>query len=161
MSKMFHGMLKNKRGFTAIELLIGLAVVVVIFSIALGPLRSFRDSQILASGTENILSFLKEARSQTVFSKNSSQYGVHFESGRAVLFKGIVFTEPNTNNKEFLLHDGLMISGWSLNGGGADIVFERLTGKTSQFGTVTISLKNNPSKVKIINIGETGAAGAN
>lgn len=161
MSKMFRGMSKNKRGFTAIELLMGLAVIAVIFSIALGPLRSFRDSQILASDTENILSLLKEARSQTVFSKNSSQYGVHFESGRTVLFKGTAFTEPNADNKEFLLHDGLTISDWSLNGGGADTVFERLTGKTTQFGAVTVSLISNPSKVKIINIGETGAAGAN
>lgn len=154
-------MSKNKRGFTTIELLIGIVVIAVIFSIALGPLKSFRDSQILASDTENILSILKEARSQTIFSKNSSQYGVHFESGRAVLFKGITFTEPNADNKEFLLHNGLTISDWSLNGGGADIIFERLTGKTNQFGAVTISLKNNPAKVKTINISETGIAGAN
>lgn len=148
-------------GFTAVEILIGLAVVLVIFSIALGPLKSFRDNQILASDTENVLSLLKEARSQTVFSKNSSQYGVRFEPGRAVLFPGTIFSEPNANNKELPLHNGLTISNWSLNGGGQEVVFERLTGKTSQFGSVTISLKNNPAKVKIINIGETGIAGTN
>ncbi len=153
--------LKNKRGFTAIEILIGIVVVVIIFSVAYGPLRSFRDAQVLASDTENLLSLLKEARSQTVFSKNSSQYGVHFESGRAVLFQGTVFGEPNANNKEFRLNSNLSISNWSLNGGGQDVVFERLTGKTGQFGTVTASLKNNPSKVKIITISETGIAGAN
>lgn len=161
MFKMFRGMSKNKRGFTAIELLVGIAVIAVIFSIATGPLKSFRDSQILASDTENILSILKEARSQTIFSKNSSQYGVHFESGRAVLFQGTVFGEPNANNKEFRLNSNLSISNWSLNGGGQDVIFKRLTGTTDQFGTVTAALKNNPAKVKIINISETGIAGAN
>lgn len=158
---MFFKTYENNRGFTAIELLVGVVVVAIIFIIALGPLRSFRDAQILSSDTENILALLKEARSQTVFSKNSSQYGVHLESGRTVLFPGTIFSEPDANNKELLLNGNLSISNWSLNGGGQDVVFERLTGKTGQFGTVTVSLKNNPSKVKIINIGETGIAGAN
>lgn len=152
---------KSGAGFTAIEILIGVVVVGIVFSVAYGPLRSFRDAQVLASDTENILSLLKEARSQTVFSKNSSQYGVHFESGRAILFQGAVFGEPNANNKEFLLNSNLSISNWSLNGGGQEVVFKRLTGGTDQFGTVTAALKNNPSKVKTISISETGIAGAN
>ncbi len=158
---MSNGFYSKKVGFTAIEVLVAFAVVLVIFSIALNPLRSFRDNQLLASETENIVTLIKEARSQTVFSKNSSQYGVHFESGRAVLFPGTVFSEPNSANKEVKLHGGLSVSDWSLNGGGQDVVFERVTGKTDEYGTVTVSLKNNPAKVKIITIGETGIAGAN
>ncbi len=152
---------KSGAGFTAIEILIAIVVIGVVFSVAMGPLKSFRDAQVIASDTENLLSLLKEARSQTVFSKNSSQYGVHFESERAVLFQGTVFDEPNANNKEFRLNSNLSISNWSLNGGGQDVVFERLTGKTSQFGIVTTSLKNNPSKIKTITISETGIAGSN
>ena len=151
----------RKLGFTAIEILIGIVVVVIVFSAAYGPLKSFRDAQVLTSDAENILTLVKEARSQTVFSKNSSQYGVRFEPGRTVLFQGTVFGEPNVNNKEFRLNSNSSILNWSLNGGGQDVVFQRLTGKTSQFGSVTISLKNNPSKVKIINIGEAGTAGMN
>ncbi len=158
---MFNNFSAQKTGFTAIEVIISFAVVLTIFSIALEPLKNFRDNQVLSSDAENILTLLKEARSQTVFSKNSSQYGVHFESGRAVLFPGTVFVEPNAGNKELLLDRNLSISNWALNGGGQDVVFERITGKTNQYGNVTASLKNNPSKVKIISIDETGVAGIN
>ena len=147
---------QSRKGITVVELIIVLAVAGIISLVAFSPLVRFRDNQVLVATTEQIVSLIYTARTNTSASKDAAQYGVHFESDRVVLFKGATFTEPNSNNKELALPPSIGISTISLNGGGADIVFDRLVGTTAQFGTIVLTLKSNASSTRTIAIGQTG-----
>lgn len=147
---------QSRKGITVVELIIVLAVVGVISLVAFSPLVRFRDNQVLVATTEQIVSLIYAARTNTIASKDAAQYGIHFESGRVVLFKGAAFTEPSANNKELALPPSIRISTISLNGGGTNIVFDRLVGTIAQFGTVVLTLKSNASSTRTIAIEQTG-----
>jgi len=108
---------KHKRGVTLIELLIALAILAIISAIVVSPFNSFRLTGALQGDVENVLSFINKARLNTLSSQNDSEYGVHFESGRVVLFKGPTFTEPNPDNEELTFVAGIEASTISLTSG--------------------------------------------
>ncbi|MEK7555795.1 MAG: GspH/FimT family pseudopilin [Patescibacteria group bacterium] len=147
---------QSRKGITVVELVIVIAVIGVLSLVVFSPLARFRDSQVLVSTAEQVISLLYKARTDTIASKDAAQYGVHFEVGRAVLFKGATFTEPNSNNKELALPLLVRASTISLSGGGTDIVFDRLVGTTAQSGTIVLTLRNNASSTRTIAIGQTG-----
>jgi len=147
---------KHKRGVTLIELLIALAILAIISAIVVSPFNSFRLTGALQGDVENVLSFINKARLNTLSSQNDSEYGVHFESGRVVLFKGPTFTEPNPDNEELTFVAGIEASTISLTSGVSDVVFERLTGTANATGTVIISAVSDPSISRTLNIYGTG-----
>ena len=63
------------------------------------------------------------------------------------------------DNKEVTFHNNLAISNISLAGGGATVMFKRLTGATDQSGTVIVSLVADDSQQRVITISATGNAG--
>ncbi len=147
---------QSRKGITVVELIVVLAVAAILALVVLNPLTLFRGNQILVATAEKITSILYEARTHTTASKDAAQYGVHFESGRVVLFKGVAFTEPNTLNEELSLPPSVEVSTISLNGGGPDVVFDRLVGTTAQFGIIVLTLKSNASSTRTIAIEQTG-----
>lgn len=144
-----------ERGFTLVELLIVMAIMAVLTTIVFSSFLSFRDSQALSKDTDNIVSMLRQAREQTLSSKNSSVYGVHFSATSTTLFVGNTYSISTTTNKTFVLNGSDSILTVSLNGGGSDTVFRRLSGETSQNGTVTIS-SPRLTNTKTITIHKTG-----
>jgi len=153
--------LKKIRGITLVEILIVISILAFLAAAASVPFSSFRAAQALNSSAADLVSLLKDARSAAVSSKDSSQYGVHFETARAVYFKGSVWSEPSSTNREISLDSTVSASLISLAGGGSDVIFEQLTGETSQYGTIEVSLKSNPSKKKTITILRTGVVSHN
>lgn len=153
--------LKNNIGFSLVETIIIVAIFSFVFVLSSQIFFSYHKKQTLNQAAKQTESLLNEARFYTFYSKDGSQYGVHFEVNRAVFFKGNVFTEPNSNNKELLLPSNVEIYNVSLNGGGADAVFELLTGKTNKYGAVSFRLKNEPSNIKVLNIRESGITDIN
>ena len=125
---------------------------------AISPFSSFRDIQILNSTSLQIVSLLNDARMASTASKESSRYGVHFESGRAVYFKGGTFSEPSPYNKEIKLDNSIHISPITLAGGGSDVVFEQLTGETQNYGNVILQSKASATKQKTITISQIGSS---
>jgi len=149
------------RGLTLIEILIVIAVIALLSAIIISPLAEFRERKILDAVSEDIVSLVNEARINTIGSKNKLEYGAHFETGRMVLFEGTTFTEPNVNNEETIFNSVVEISSISLNGGGSDVVFNKLYGTTDEYGTIIIRLKSDNSKTIQIAIQETGVVYAN
>jgi Tfp pilus assembly protein FimT len=143
------------RAFTLPEILIVTAISLFFVVGAMAVYQNFNKTRALDVGAQNILSLLKTARSKTLASDEASVYGVHFEATRVVLFKGSVFTEPQDGNKEYSLPRTITISNINLNGGGSDVIFERLTGETGQFGTTTISA-SDLSKTIYVFVDKTG-----
>lgn len=150
-----------KKGITLLELVVVIAIVVLLTSVIVTSFSKFRNDKILDTGVENILSVLAKARGNTLSSKNAYQYGVHFEASRTILFRGTTYSSSDINNEIISLDDSLEISSISLTGGGVDVVFDRLTGKTSMDGSVILRLKSDTTKTKTITINGTGTASVN
>lgn len=151
----------NRKGFTLVEFLITLSILVVLTTIIFIPMSALRNSKALQITAEDILSLLDEARSGTLSAKDSYAYGTHFESSRVVLFRGTAYSSSDPSNKTVDIDGAVEISNISLAGGGQDALFQRLTGKTSQSGTITIRLKSDISKTKTILIEASGVASSN
>mgnify|MGYP001591452477 CR=1 FL=1 len=146
------------RGITIIELLVVLAVLGIIISVVLPQFSKIRENQVLKSGVQDILSSINKARSQTLASLNSSEYGVSFESSKVVIFTGTSFTDGAVGNEIIDIITPATISNVTLNlvsDISGEIYFNRLSGSPSKTGTVTISTTNYS---KIITISATGVA---
>jgi Tfp pilus assembly protein FimT len=144
------------KGFSAVELLIIIAAILILTLIITGAFSKFRDTQALNGAVEEVVALINEARSKTLSSANFSQHGAHFETNRVVLFQGAIFSPSDSNNKELKFPDFVEIFSITLNGGGADMVFQKLTGKTSQYGTIILRAKKDTAKTKTITVESTG-----
>lgn len=143
------------RGITAVELLVVIAVLGIIFAVALPQFSKIRENQVLKNGVVDVLSSVDKARSQTLASLDSSQYGVHFQSDKVIIFKGTAFVEGAGSNETINIITPATISAINLVGGGDDVVFNRLNGAPSVTGSIIVSSTNF---TKTITISATGVA---
>ncbi len=145
----------KQRGFSAGELIVVVAVMALISVIIMSGFISFRKNQALVLDTSTIIETLRQARNQTLSSKNSSTYGVHFASSKITLFTGSTYSSGSGSNQDFILSSTDTILTISLSGGGSDVVFQKLSGETAQNGTVTVSSPSS-SQTKTVTIYKTG-----
>lgn len=141
-----------KKGITIIELLVVLAVLGIIFSIVIPQFSKMRENQVLKSGVQDILSSLDKARSQTLASLDSSEYGVHFEADKIIIFKGKDFIDETIGNEIINIITPATISSVALGCTPTipcDIFFNRLSGSPSVNGTITISTTDYSKKITI------------
>ena len=75
------------RGVTILEILISVAIIAIVATMFVGVFGGWRASGALEEARSNIIGMLKDARSRTLASENNMTYGVHFETGKAVLFR--------------------------------------------------------------------------
>jgi len=146
------------KGFTVIEVLVAIALAGIIAAIGVASFVNWNTTEALDTETGKIISLLLEARSLTISGSDSSAFGVHFESGKAVLFRGSTYTPESPSNRTQALHDEVRISSIALTGGASDVVFKKLTGATAQSGTVTLVSARDAQKTRTITITLTGVA---
>lgn len=147
--------MRNK-GFTLIEITITISIIIFLISIGIVSYRSFEKSTELENTCQDILSVLKIAQTKTIASDEASQYGVHFEDDRYILFKGNEYQSGSESNKIYNISDRLEIYDISLSDEGNDIIFQRISGKTEQYGNISLRIILSPSENKAINISSFG-----
>ncbi|MCX6751157.1 MAG: type II secretion system protein [Candidatus Nomurabacteria bacterium] len=143
------------------EILIVVSVLGILFLITLPQFSKIKENQILKNALEDVVSTLHNAQSQSLASVNSSEYGVHFQSDRIIVFKGKIFSSGATDNKTINIISPASISNVTLGGVSSntgDVYFERLSGVPNKTGTITIT---TPSTSKIVTISATGAVSVN
>lgn len=133
-----HFSFYSKSGASLLEIALIVGLILAVLAIVFSGLASFRRISLLNSAGEQVASALHEAHSRTLSSREASQYGVHFAQDRVILFKGASFISGDPANSETLMPAGMDISAITFNGGGVDVIFDRLTGATSQYGSVTL-----------------------
>ena len=145
-----------KRGYTLVELLVVIVIALIIAGLAITSLSNIRERNKLTDARDNVHSQLRLARNNTLASKDASQYGVYLDADEATYFKGNDYAS-SIETRTYNVPNGVSISGISLEGGGNEIVFERLTGETDEFGSITISNDADPENASsTIRIFSTG-----
>ena len=152
----------NNKGTTLIEILVIVVIIIIISSLALFSLSSFEKEQALRGTTIDIITLLNKARQNTLSSVNSTNYSVHFDTDKVVLFSGSVYSPSNSSNEIINFNSSIIIpsSGGINIGGGDDVTFERLTGETVG-GTIIVRLVTDATKTKTITINKTGVVSSN
>lgn len=142
-------------GFTLLELAVVLGILFVLSAIGLNTIVDYRKNQAFNRDTETVIEILGQARSQTLSSKNASQYGVHFATSTVTLFAGSSYVSGSPTNVDFPLFSTDLILSIMLTGGGKDVIFNRLTGETDQNGTIVVDVPSL-SQTKNVTIYKTG-----
>lgn len=146
----------REKGITLIEVLIFIVIMTILLTIVFLSLSKLNASQALDKGAALVAATLDEARSLTLSAKNDNQYGVYFDASSTVLFGGSVYLPGDPNNVETVLNSKIGIRNINLSGGGSAVIFERLTGNTSQTGTLEVFLIEASTTFRTITIKATG-----
>lgn len=131
------------------ELLMVICIMTIILALSFPFFSSLIKKESLEKDVAGLTSLIRNARLLAVSSKNATTFGIHLESDRAVLFEGGSYVSGGANEKVLVFSDKVYMSGFSLDLGTADIIFNRLTGNTSNFGTITLSLKDDSASTTI------------
>ncbi len=149
------------KGFTLVEMLVVIAVTAIIAVIGVSSLANVNTSKAVDIEVEKVVTLITKARSLTMAAKDNVVYGIHFEAKKVVLFKGSTYSAGTSTNQSQPLNAEVKISATALTGGGAEVVFKKLTGATSQSGTITLAAVRKVSQTKVITILGTGIAYGN
>lgn len=139
----------SKKGFTLVEILAAIAIITAVTTIAVYVFGNLNKKEALSKDADALISLIRNARLFTISSKNASQYGVRLEANRAILFQGSVYAPGGEEERIHEFSGNVEINSYSLNMGGQEIVFKRLTGFTDNFGTVKIWLKDGSASTTI------------
>jgi len=148
------------RGFTLIEILIVIGISAILVSLSGSVYISLSQRSDVDREAQELESVLSLARSKTLASHNEQSFGVHINSAtnEYFLFEGASYNPIAPGNKRFDIASGVSISSLNLNGGGSDIVFDRLTGESSDFGSVILQDLSDTSRLRAICIDASGIA---
>lgn len=150
---------KNLGGFTVLELLMVISIIAILATIVMLSFSSFRNSSALQTTSEDVISVLNKARNNTIASKDGYQYGVHFSANNMTLFRGTSFVSGDSTNEVSTFDPAIQVASTALAGGGSDVIFQKLTGKTDYYGTLTLQVISDSSKTAVISIEKTGVVG--
>lgn len=147
--------LRPNIGFTLIEVMITVGIITVLAGLS-GPMANiFLSRNELHTEAFKMTDALRRAKAQSMYAVEDSVWGVRFTASDYTVFRGPVYNPADAFNDTFTLPGILTISGIIINGGGNDIIFDRITGTTSTFGTTTIQTDDFQSRTIIINQGGT------
>ena len=148
--------IKNtKNGFTLMELVVVLGIIGFLISITFSIFSSFKNNESLNVSSGLVVEVLRQAKHSTIDSKNSNQYGVHFDSDSIVLYVGPVYSAVSPTNQIYRFSSDISVYSTNLNGSGNDVLFNKVTGDTNNNGTITLR-SQTASTTKTITIYKTG-----
>lgn len=143
------------QGFTLLEVVIVIAIIAILGTITFVSFNASRNVRDLTTSAQNTLSVLRLTQSKTLAGEDNSAWGVRLASNQITLFKGDTFVgSPLTTI--YPLPSSMQITNISLNGGGNDVIFKRVTGETDQSGTFLLSVISSPSNSFSVTIDSLG-----
>lgn len=138
----------NQRGFSLIEMLLSVTIISMLVGLSLPIYQSYQTRNDLVVTTEGIASMLRRAQTYAQGMNGNSQWGVHVQSGSAVLFKGTSYAAP----RDTAFDESLSIPTTFTISGLSDIVFSKLYALPSATGSITLTNStNNETRTVTIN----------
>lgn len=144
-------------GFTLIEILFSVAIIALIGALSLVSFVNSRRVRDLTVAGQMTLSVLRTAQTNASAGKNASQWGVHLEQKKIVLFQGSAYVGAVASTSYPLSSDVEIVS-VALAGGGQDAIFKRINGTTDQPGTFTVRVVDSPTQTFPVTLDASGGA---
>lgn len=136
--------LSKRIGLTVIELLIVLGILGI-----LGLFLTRDVSQILSRShftntVERITRTLRTAQIYSISGRNGSAWGVHYETGKLVLFKGADYSARDISfDASVDIPLSVVITGWN------DIYFDRLRGTPSTPVSIVVESQGRAGTISV------------
>ncbi|XOB40223.1 MAG: Tfp pilus assembly protein FimT/FimU [Candidatus Nealsonbacteria bacterium] len=152
--------IQNKLGFSLVELLIIIGIVIIAASLVIPSFSVFRKESGLINNAEEIINILRLAQNKTLASEKDSQWGVYFSTStlphQYTFFKGSSYESRDVSvDKVYALSQGVEFYEIDFLGE-TELVFDRIVGTTSQSGKISLRLKEDVSKDKQIFVQSSG-----
>lgn len=141
-------------GLSALEMIIGLAVIAVLAALIFTMLSNVAGRRELDRAADIATALFREARSRTLASEGGSVFGVFWDTGRIIEFRGPVFIDGDEKNevREF----SARIETADSTIAGNTVVFERLTGRAVPDGAFHVRLKGKSDQFRTVVIEQSG-----
>ena len=150
--------LEKKRGFSLIELMIVVAVLVVISSIGVGSYINYNKSVEMNSFAQTMTFDLKQAQSNSMAGVDGLKWGIHFVSGASDYYE--VFSTPtdySDGSKVIISTNYLPKSIYFSNpteGNTKDIIFNKISGGITNSSSVIIFSQEVTKTIDVSDIGK-------
>lgn len=142
------------KGFTALELLIVLAIIGIILAIMMYSYNTLKSKKQIEVTIDALDFKLEEAKTNALGGKNGTNFGINFSTTTYTYFSGTSYNPANTANSTTTILSNLRLT-TSFSDGGKVIIFSRLTGAPQATGTITLS-DTTSSNTAQITIGALG-----
>lgn len=143
------------RGFTFIEIMVVVAIVLVLSAIAVASLSAMQERMVLNSAVNGLVFHLEESKSRSVAGVQGQPHGIYFGADYYVQFQGNEYDPNDSANTVYEIDPRLELSTDILNGE-ESIAFSRITGTTEESHIITISLKNQEGNSRSVIVGVGG-----
>lgn len=148
--------MKGTRGITIVEVLATIAILGIVSVIVVGSFSSVTSSYKLKKITNTVATVIEEARSYSINSRNGSKYSIRFEPTKVVRYEGSVYDPNSASNYILNLDSSIIVASSSFVGGTSTVTFEKITGKTNNYGFVKFALSRATTSSSTISINKTG-----
>lgn len=131
-----HGVLviKEKKGFTLIEVLLSVSVLVVMLGFMAPLAERLLVQNNIDSARTTVASSLRRAYTFARASERGTAWGMHIEGGKITVFSGTSYQARTTDLDEMTeIADTIKITGVT------DVVFANGSGAPNKTGTITFS----------------------
>ena len=139
---------KLSRGFTLIEVVLSITILIMIFTVAAPIYQDYQIRNNLDISASTIVENLRRAQVLSEAVDGDSTWGVNVSSGIVTLFKG-----PNFAGRDPSFDETTDLPSAISPTGLTEIVFSKLTGEPDSVGILTLSTNIN---VRTISINEKG-----
>lgn len=137
---------KRKRGFTLIEVLLVIAIVLVVgFFSAAFPI-DFMSRMSVRDAQSGISAVLRKAQMYALSGREKSAWGAHYDSGTAtvVLFSGSSYSNRNNDLDEIIeINENIFVSDFD------DVIFQSPGGVPDGARTITLSRDTETAHVSL------------
>jgi prepilin-type N-terminal cleavage/methylation domain-containing protein len=152
------------KGFTIIELLVSIGVIVIILTLVLPNMLTPQRQSAFSETITSLASDLREQQLKAMLRDGSVQgsptgYGIYFDTHNYVLFRGTVYSPSATDN--FTIDLDPQISFSDIGFPGSQIVFSPGSGEAGSFisGTYTVTIGDASENISnIITVDRYGTA---
>lgn len=141
---------KSQHGFTLLEVLLSVAVIVILAGLSIPVYMSFNNQNDLDLAAQSLAESWRRAQVYSRGVKSDDQWGVSVQPGKITLFRGATYSGRDTSYDE-----DTTISSSLTTGGLGEVVFAKLDATPSVTGDVTLT-QTNTNQTRTVSINAKG-----